>query len=335
MEKRLLLAFILSAVIFMVWSVVFPPPTKTPMKPGVIPATPESASPMVSPVPEGSSATEPDTEESGDALPVTEEVGRATAAPGDSAVELDNGLVHLIVGGRGGAVTSLVLDRYDDDEGRPLELVQDVDLPLRALPLQLVGAEGPDTRVYELEKDGQSLRARYSDGRSVEIVKTISLSEGSYAIGIHVEVRGTNPYPWVAVGTGMRNIGETEKENRFATWGDAVILAGDKLEKLRRKKVKEVVERSGEGLFFAGFQDTYFLDVIRDSGSIGAVRIVPLKVPEKVFPGPEEGTSKAKKKKKKRRPFISVSSIRSPWSSSKCFVGSNNMWGIGAWRSSS
>ncbi len=300
MEKRLLLAFVLSAVIFMVWSVLFPPPTKAPVDSGLTPTASQlPPSPTAPSEATAGPAAEDRPQEETLAVGTGGEIGTATDATGRSSLELDNGLVHLVIGSRGGAITSLVLDRYDDDEGRPLELIQDVKLARRALPFQLVGDAGPDTRPYELEVDGLSLRARYSDGRSTEIVKTIHLEKGSYAIGVEVEVHGADSYPWVAVGTGMRNIGKVEKENRFATWGDAVILSGDKLEKLRRKKVKEPIERSGEGLVFAGFQDTYFLDVMRDSGSIEAVRIVPLELPEARVYEQDGVKGKGKKKVKK------------------------------------
>jgi len=249
-------------------------------------------------MPSGASpATEPEGQKTGSPTEGVEgsgAVGPASEAGSVSPVELDNGLVHLVIGSKGGAITSLVLDRYDDDEGRPLELVQHVNLAESALPLQLVGDGGPDGRPYELKVENLSVRARYSDGKTVEIVKTVSLSKGSYSIGVDVEVHGADRYPWIALGTGMRNIGKMEKENRFATWGDAVLLVGDSLEKIRRKKVKAPLDRSGAGLVFAGFQDTYFLNVMRDSGSIGAVRIVPLKLP-----APAEAPGKAGKAKKK------------------------------------
>lgn len=303
MEKRLLLAFVISAVIFMVWSVLFPPPATPPKK--HLSATPAAAAekasatavPAEKTAPPSGREEQPATEAAAGEGPI----GPATSAESGKPVELDNGLIHLVVGRRGGAITSLVLDRYDDDEGRPLELIQRVDLPQRALPLQLVGADGPDTRPYEVSGDGLSVTARYSDGKSVEVVKTIRLSPGSYSIGVDVAIHGTDDHPWIAVGTGMRNVGKMEKENRFATWGDAVILDGDKLEKIRRKKVKEPLERREGNLVFAGFQDTYFLNVMRDSGSIQAVRIVPLELPAPVQTDVKPNGKKTKVKKEDLR----------------------------------
>lgn len=297
MEKRLLLAFVLSAAIFMVWSVLFPPPTKRLPVPGSTPAAERQAAPEAPATP---TAAVPAAEHPTPQGTTTEaqglgSVGTATSGDPKATQELDNGLIHLVVGARGGAVQSLVLDRYDDDEGRPLELVQKVDLSARALPLQLVGEGGPDGRVYELHAEGLSVRLRYSDGQSQEVVKTISLDTGSYTVGIKVEIHGSDGYPWIAVGTGMRNVGPMEKENRFATWGDAVVLSGDKVEKYHRKKVKEPLDIPGTGVVFAGFQDTYFLNVMEDSGRFDAVRIVPLQMPAPLV---DEATVNGKKKKK-------------------------------------
>ncbi|NOZ95587.1 MAG: membrane protein insertase YidC [Acidobacteria bacterium] len=297
MEKRLLLAFVLSAAIFMVWSVLFPPPTKRLPMAGSTPAAEKQAPAEATPAPTAAVAAAEHPVPQGGTTDAQGRAGVGTATSGDpkATEELDNGLIHLVVGARGGAVESLVLDRYDDDEGRPLELVQKVDLSTRALPLQLVGEGGPDGRVYELHAEGLSVRLRYSDGRSQEVIKTISLEKGSYTVGIQVEIHGADGYPWIAVGTGMRNVGPLEKENRFATWGDAVVLSGDKVEKYHRKKVKEPLDIPGTGVVFAGFQDTYFLNVMEDSGRFDAVRIVPLQMPA---PAVDETTVKGKKKKK-------------------------------------
>jgi YidC/Oxa1 family membrane protein insertase len=130
------------------------------------------------------------------------------------------------------------------------------------------------------------------------VTKTIRLVPESYRIDISVTVAGKEPAPVVSVGTGMRNIGKLEKANRFATWGNVAVFANDKLERFKRKKVRVVKEVALPPMGFAGFEDTYFLNVMRPLGTGARVRIVPLKLP----PKPEKVTTRAGKKKKKKKP---------------------------------
>jgi len=304
MEKRLLLAFFISAVIFVVWSAIFPPPKPQPRAVGK--AAEKPAAPAPAAATEGERAPTPPP------APVSraanaELAGEATTALAEKTVSLENPLVHLELSNRGAAITSLVLRRYDDDEGRPLNLIQNVNLTDRALPLQLVTAGRPDGRLYEVEKLKDGYDFRWSDGQS-EVRKTVRLLPGSYQIEFKVSVFGAEPPPTVAVGTGMRNIGKMEVENRFATWGNAALFANGELKRFKRKKITEAQTFRLKSLEMAGFEDTYFLNVMRPEGGEQTVRIVPLMLPV----APEESAradtaKKGKKEKKGDRTVLEVS----------------------------
>ena len=141
MEKRLLLAFVLSAAILFAWSVIFPPPQRTQ-------APPE---PAVMDDPVDTTAVEeretaPAAEEAEEAQPAvaTDEV--ITAAV-EEEIELKNAEVSVTLTNRGAAVSSYLLVNHDNDEGFPVNLVQAVTIPDRSLPLQLVTPNGPDDGV--------------------------------------------------------------------------------------------------------------------------------------------------------------------------------------------
>ncbi len=288
MEKRLLMAFLLSAVIFMVWSALFPP-VKPPVGPegNVASPTPAAVATETVPVPSPPEEGEPVTAAAGEraGAPL---VGGPVEATSEEEIVLENGELHVVLTNRGAAISSLILKGYEDDEGRPLDLVQTLDDPRRALPLQLVGPRGVDRRLYAAERLGRTVTFRWSDGSTEEVTKRITLEDDGYFIGIEVEQRGRPTAGLVAVGTGMRDIGEMEKANRFATWGDVAVLAGGELEKYHRKKIEEPVEIDGSTVVFVGFEDTYFLNLLRPSVQLEKVRIVPLEVVPRPAAGERE-----------------------------------------------
>ncbi len=291
MEKRLLIAFVLSALIFVVWTTVVsppPPPANTELTPTA------SATAVETPAPETVPTPQPAAEEEAAETPPAE----AVEATAEEHLTLENDVLHVEFSNRGAAITSLRLTRYKDDEGRPLELVQDIKDPRRSLPLQLVDDGEPDTRLYTMEKDGDSVHFVWADGRGQRREKTVGIPEKGYGISVNMSVLGGESTPAMSVGTGMRNIGPAEKENRFATWGDAVVGAA-KVERYRRQKVDKPITVPGAGLRFVGLEDTYFLNIFRPETPLKEARILPLELPA---PAGEE----AKDKKKEDRSVLEV-----------------------------
>ena len=273
MEKRLLLAFVLSAVIFAAWSVLFPPPKPPePVAPAQSPAMAATATPAAAA--HTTEAPRPEQQ------PVEEAAAEAVAAEREETVRLANDVVEVTMSNRGAAITSLVLRRYTGDEGQPLELVQTVADPARALPLQLVNERGPDEALYRATCAERSCRFEWADGLGSQVVKTISLPAEGYGIDVDIMRRGTAAAWELSVGTGLRDRGKVEQENRFSTWGDVAVEADGKMERLRRQKFKETQELRPRTVGFAGFEDTYFLNMWRPETPITAVRVERLEVSE-------------------------------------------------------
>jgi YidC/Oxa1 family membrane protein insertase len=281
MEKRLLLAFVLSAVIFAVWSMLFapPPPDGAPQAaPEIAPVTAPQAMPEEAPVEPGAEQAEPE-------APLSAEVVEATV---EETVVIGNELVSVELSNRGAAVTSHVLLRYLGDEGEPLDLIQTIDDSRRTLPLQLVGAEGPDRRLYEVERGDRSVLFRWADGRGAAVEKRMSLAEGSYALEFEMALRGTAGAELVSGGTGLRDLGVRERNNRLARWGDVALLMDGEFQNLRHKKVKEPRLFAPRSLAFGGLHDTYFLSVLRPASPVSELRIEPLSFVEQQADGEAE-----------------------------------------------
>ena len=125
MEKRVLLAVILSFVVLYAFQAIYPPPKPQPAKPSSAPPAP-AASPSGAP----SSTAAPVAGSGGSqgTPPVPEAPSAATPAAvvADSAerdVVVENQSVHAIFTTRGGALKSWRLKKYQDASREPLELV--------------------------------------------------------------------------------------------------------------------------------------------------------------------------------------------------------------------
>jgi len=274
MEKRLLLAFVLSAAILLGWSVLFPPPQRqeSPLQKAPAAATQPVPVAKDEQQPEEASPIPPPAQDDGVA---SEEIPDATQATAEEVRRLSNDVITVEVTNRGAAISSYRLLAYEGDEGQPLELVQDVAFPGRTLPLQMLGDEGPDQELYSVEESEGSLVYLWSDGRGNSVRKTIRLSGKGYGLDIEIVATGGRRDDLVSVGTGMRNPGEIERNSRLALWGEGVLLADGEVERLKRKKVKSVIVEAPANLQYVGFEDAYFFSLLRPDGGVSEIQIEP------------------------------------------------------------
>jgi len=271
MEKRLLLAFVLSAGILFAWSVIFPPPQRTqpqPPQPDVLEgtATPER--------PPEAAATEP-ADDNG-AAPMVAPAGEIVTAEAEEEITLANDDVTMVLTNRGAAVSSYRLNKYDNDEGTPVNLVQNVPLPQRSLPLQLVTPEGPDAKLYAVERSGNEVIFRWADGRGNAVWKRMALADDGFGLDVEIHTTGSRVSDEVSIGTGMRNLSVKESDSRLALWGEGIVMADGEVERFKRRKVKETRTLTAGSFTYAGFEDAYFLSILRPEGGIQGITIRPL-----------------------------------------------------------
>jgi len=268
MEKRLLLAFVLSAVIFALWSVLFPPERPTPPVDGT-PIVEEGPGPQTrqeakEPIPSVAAA-----EETSDTAVSSE----AISGEIEEVLHFVNDVMSVDVSTRGAAITSMQLTDYTEDNGDPLELVQAVDHPDRTLPLQLVTTDGADQRLYAVERAGNGAILRWSDGLGNAVEKTIRLPDSGYGIEVSMDLGGAMRSAKLSVGSGLRNLSEVEQNNRLAVWGDVVVLADGEYEVVKQRKAKQPQVMVPQVTTYAGFQDTYFLSLFRPTTRIDGLEV--------------------------------------------------------------
>ena len=269
MEKRLLLAFVLSAAILLAWSIIFPPPQR--------PAAPaETGADRPPPVEEEVEPPETVDEPEGAAGDQLDELDETIEAAAEERVVLSNDLIEVTLTNRGAALTSYRLLAYDGDDGQPLDLVQTVPLAGAAKPLQLITAEGPEDALYVVERIDGGAVFRWSDGHGSRSIKRIVLSGESYGLDVEIDVAGALAAARVSIGTGMRDLAEVEQNSRLALWGEGVILADGEVTRFKRRKVKDRQVLAPVSVTFAGFEDAYFLNLLRPEGGPSEVWVEPL-----------------------------------------------------------
>ena len=271
MEKRILIAFVLSAIIFAIWSVIFPPPK--PVRPKAVETT---ATPGTTTIVD--EKTTEDRTIAEDAI--GESLMGATSGAEARLVGLSNDVIDVTFDSRGAAIQQLILNEYLDAEGKALDLVQTLHHEDRTLPLQLVVDKKLDERIYEVEESPRALIFRWADGKGRAIVKTVEMPVQGYGLDLSVVTTGFEGKALLSLGTGMRNIGPSEMAGNFAKWGDATIATLDDKENFRREKFKEDQVFEEPGIEYVGFEDTYFLNVFRVGNRIDGVEIRTM-----VFPG--------------------------------------------------
>ncbi len=253
MERRALLAALLSAVVLVVWYSLFGPQPVPPAPPAPeAPALPEGSVPPAV----GGGA------EQGGVPPAV--AGRA----GEAEVVLTGDGVRAVVNPQGGVIRSLVLERHQDSEGRPLELVEGGGVA----PLTLA-ADGPWNEAwYAVERDGAGVTLSWSDGQGAWVRKHIRAGVGTYAFEIAVEGGGGTLREGVVVGRALRPAAKTEKSS-FGRSG-AVVGLGGKVKRLETAKLKEAEQFRGE-IAFAGLEDQYFLLCLLPEGRGVEVEVDP------------------------------------------------------------
>ena len=265
MEKRLLLAAVLSLAVLAAWEFLVPKPPKP--VPSAVP------SPIATVAAPAAASTNPP--ESGSAAvpapsrnlppPVS---GRAEEKP-----VIENPVLRATLSSKGGVLSSLVLLRHTDDHKKPLELVrQSPGSAGKPLAVEFPGHPDLTGRVadalFAVERVSErGVRFSYSDD-AVAVTKEVRF-EGGYLFDVKVSVVGPR-YTLVAA-EGLRNPTEEELASRYVAPASAVVSSPSGLAQERPDKLEKPMEWPLSGRGFAGLEDNYFLAVLIPKQNAGAI----------------------------------------------------------------
>lgn len=283
MERRLLIAVLVSIAFLVLWSAIAPTifPSLAPPPSEELPF-PESDGPA-------GLGTTPGTSTPAEMPPVGAEVEAAveesgTAEPVGAAIEevftIRGEGYRARITNRGARIVSFrLLDELDVETGEPWELVN-----------QAAGGEGPlsiysedgsfrdevNAALYAVERTGSGsveLSYRSPEGRSV--VKKLEFEPDRPVAHYEVRVGGSSS-PWgVLIGPGIGAAGSTA-DDRFALSGTVVVEEGGDADSFARKKVDETLRWTGAR--YVGLVDHYFVSVLLPSRPAEA-RAFPVDTP--------------------------------------------------------
>jgi YidC/Oxa1 family membrane protein insertase len=255
MQRRLLLAFLLTFVVLMLMQ-----PLLQKYGPKSPPTQPQQQQPAVQP-----GAGQPAAAASS-AAPATRTSIPEKQASAEEQTVVENDLYRIVFSNRGAMVKSWVLKTFDDDKGQPLELVNQIAAPQYGYPMSL-WAYDPDTRaklnnaLYVASETGTqrapvSLTFEYS-GQGLVVRKTFRFDH-SYVVKVETSVEQSGS-PIQAFPMWPAGFGDQTVVSSYAS-AKVVYRTGDKIERLDPKKVSGGATIRGP-LHWAGAEDQYFAAV--------------------------------------------------------------------------
>jgi len=267
MEKRLILAIVLSLAVLIGYNLLFVKP-----KPQTVPVPSETAaapSAGAQALPTGQltpAAAKPAAQ-----VPPAPELKEAGAAA-ETELSVETPLLSAVWSNKGGVLKSWRLKKHANDKKQPLELVSAAALETGLYPFSLGGddralagalnlalVDGPKAGLSLRDGEKGELRYVYSDGKTVRAEKIYRFTGGTYDVGIelHVWKSGQEIVPTLLWGPGIGNPTAAEMRGRFTSVMGAAIYTGGKVARMDVKKYK--AETSAFNFVdWAAFEDNYF-----------------------------------------------------------------------------
>jgi len=247
--RRLLLAFVLSAVFVMVWIRLFPPPKA---EPPAAPARPAAVGGTASPAPAGAPRSTAPATPAASAAP-------AITAAAEERVTLEGSGTKAVFTNRGAQALSILVPESSKPGAPALEMIRSRDRPPYPFGLSDAGfAPHPlNGALFSVEKgpDGRSATFRYS-GPEGTAEKTFGIDDkGLLQAEVHV---AGGPGWGLLLGPGIRNAASVESTNRADVREAVYDKAGD-VGRLNPERALGTRAIDGSTLRWIGLEDHYFL----------------------------------------------------------------------------
>ncbi len=274
MEKRLIVAIVLSFLVLMGYQYFFVKPNKAPMTPpaptaappstpvpgtsGAIQELPKAAAAEAKPVP---------------AKPVPPVDLSAVAGRSETEIVVDTTLFRAVWSNKGGVLRSWKLKKHKNSLKEDLELVPVLAAEIGRYPFSL-GLEDPalagllNSSLFEASVTGLDLadgakgelRLVYSDGASVRAEKAFGFTGGSYAMTTEIRVwkDGQPVSPSVLWGPGISNLTPAEAKQSFSASRGSAVYTGGKIFRMNERKYKPGAN-TYNFVDWAAYEENYFV----------------------------------------------------------------------------
>jgi len=319
MEKRFVVAFALSVLILLGWSLLSK--RYFPTEPAPAPASLPSSDAPPAPA-ETAPAQAQDIPSS---APPASAVA-PLASTNEEEVRLETDAAEIILTNRGGRVRSWKLKQFKSNGSA----VDFVSIPARRddlLPLSLVFDDrailpGINATLFAVSRSDDASGAthvsfRWSDGAGSDVEKTFLFRPGEPLVELSVKAvdRGRPVTPRLSWGPGFEVEDPKHRSNTYYN-GQAVLYDGTQVTRYAKRKIDTTISiPETPRLQWAGLEDQYFTAVLLPAGSRGAVTIAPFPQSAIATPGKDVSEDLAS------APVIAISI---PEGSAQLFVGPKN-----------
>ena len=272
MEKRALIAVVLSIAVFYLFSMVMGPAHKPVLQPVVS----QTSAPATTPAPlTGKSPAEP-----ASAL-------QPTSPPASlKEVVVNTTLYSAVFSSRGGSLKSVTLKNYREENSpnaSPVILGNTADPALLSFSTRATGFNLPADAVFTSDLDSltlsgsesQKLQFMYVSGEGFTVRKIYTINANSYGIKLETQVINNSPVPLVGVVQQVMSYPPEPKvmNNRFDTAG-SFLFSDNSLKFDKIKDVASASKKYDKSVLWAGFADKYFLSaILAENASINSVEL--------------------------------------------------------------
>ncbi len=251
MDKRMLLAIILSIAILITYQYLMP------------------TAPPVAPVKDAKEAVKGE-DKSAKAVPQAAaplSMPKADRPVLEREIRVENDLYSAVLTSKGGAIKSIELKKYKDKSGRPIILKGDDVLQPLSIGMDEefqfsnvnFSAKGKDIKLDAASKIADLIFEYSAGGRSIR--RTYTFHGSDYGIDLKDETSGLTSY-WITLG---KNFGIYEKDDS-THFGPVILKDADRME-FTAKDLKET-KNFKEGVKWIAQEDKYFFSSIVPKGQI-------------------------------------------------------------------
>ena len=292
MEKRVLIAVILSFIVLYAYQAMYPPPKPAPGTGGTPPPSSSATSTAAPTGPQSPTTVAP---------PQTAEASPASTAPtaaplvadaGERDISVENASIRAVFTTRGGTLKSWRLKKYPDAAGQPLELIP-TTVPagtLRPFTLSVGNAATdstlssalfkPSTDRIDATSGTSTLTFEYSDASGLTAKKDFVFSSNlPYAMefAAHVSRSGKDLQPVIHWGPGIGS-GVIASTRSYDPAAQPIFYRDGKVSRIKPDKVSQNAVQDGT-VPFAGVDDHYFLVATLPGGQPAHIEYRTLDVP--------------------------------------------------------
>ncbi len=306
MEKRLLIAIVLSFLVLLLYQILF---VKKKPLPEVLPEPAREESVVKKETarpPSETPAQEQIRKEEKEILPTSEEL--------EKEIRVETSLYEAVWSNRGGVLKSWKLKEHQDGEKNDLELVSSLSAETDIFPFSL-GTEDPafdrviNTSLYESSvsrldlREGRSgeIRFEYADEQGNLVEKTFIFQDGQYDFDTKIKLIKNRQEiePRLIWGPSFSNPSLIEQKQRFGVRIGIAVKIADKVYRNDERKFKPEL-REFSYAEWAAYENNYFaalffispqkhnVEFLREGEEATPQYILSMSSPRKIYLGPKE-----------------------------------------------